>query len=249
MTHRFFIPPDWLTPPIVSLRDETAYQIKTVLRMQAGDDIIALDNSGVEWHITLTEVSRDAVRGRIVGQQSAQGEPNVQLTLYQGTLKAQKFEWVLQKGTELGVSRFVPTICQRSVVSRTEDLDHKQVRWQRIIQEAAEQSGRGKLPVLEMAMPFPAAIEQARQGTSAESLRLMPWEEAEGRPLKAILAGVHAKSVALFIGPEGGFTTVEAAMAQATGVQLAKLGPRILRAETAGLAVCATVLYELGEWD
>ena len=248
MTHRFFIPPDWLTPPLVSLRDETAYQIKAVLRLQAGDDIIVLDNSGFEWGVRLTEVSRDVVRGRIVGQQPVQGEPGVQLTLYQGTLKAQKFEWVLQKGTELGVSRFVPTLCQRSVVSRAEDLDHKQVRWQRIIQEAAEQSGRGKLPVLEMALPLPAAIEQASQAAAAGSLLLMPWEEAEGPPLKAVLAGVQAKSVALFIGPEGGFTAAEAAIAQAAGVQLVKLGPRILRAETAGLAVCATVLYELGEW-
>ncbi|HXV98282.1 MAG TPA: RsmE family RNA methyltransferase [Anaerolineae bacterium] len=249
MTHRFFIPPNWLNPPAVMLHGETARQIQTVLRLRPGDEIIILDNSGLERRVRLTELRKNEVWGEVVSQQPAQGEPSLQLTLYQGTLKAQKFEWVLQKGTELGLSCFVPTICQRSVVGNVGDLAHKQVRWERIIQEAAEQSRRGRLPRLEQAVPLAAALQLAGQATQPAPLRVMPWEEAAGPSLKTILAEVKPQALAVFIGPEGGFTATEATMAREAGAHLIKLGPRILRAETAGLAACAAILYELGEWD
>ncbi len=246
LTHRFFIPPNWITPPTVHLVGETAQQVKTVLRMQPGDEIIVLDNSGLEYRVQLTSISREEVQGQVITQQPAQGEPKLHLSLYQGTLKAQKFEWVLQKGTELGVSRFVPTFCQRSVVNKVDDLVGKRSRWERIIQEAAEQSRRGKLPVLAKAVPLAEAIRQVSQQTPAPLL-LMPWEQASESTLKMVLRETNPQAVAVFIGPEGGFTTSEAEVARQTGVRLVKLGPRILRAETAGLAVCAVILYELGE--
>ena len=112
----------------------------------------------MEWQVKLTSVRKTSVDGEIIGQSAAQGEPTVRLTLYQGALKGQKFEWVLQKGTELGVSCFVPTVCERSVVRNLGALDKKQERWQHIIREAAEQSGRGKLPRLEAAMPLAEAM-------------------------------------------------------------------------------------------
>jgi len=248
LTHRFFIPPAWLTPPTVTFHGETARQIQTVLRMKPGDEIIVLDNSGLEWQVRLTDMSKDQVQGQLVNQQPAQGEPSLHITLYQGTLKAQKFEWVLQKGTELGVSCFVPTICQRSIVNRVGDLANKQTRWERIIQEAAEQSRRGRLPRLEQAMPLAVAIKLASQPTQPAPLQIMPWEEAAGPSLKTVLARHKSQAVAVFIGPEGGFTAIEAAMAREAGVNLVKLGPRILRAETAGLAVCTAILYEMDEW-
>jgi 16S rRNA (uracil1498-N3)-methyltransferase len=213
--------------------------------MQPGDLIVVLNNSGRAWRVKLTEVGKTAALGKIVGQEQVQSEPELHLTLYQGTLKAQKFEWVLQKGTELGVSRFVPLICHRSVVRENTALAKKEDRWQRIIREAAEQAGRGKLPHLAPAIPF----DQAVRHTCAAPLRLMLWEEAAGPGLKTALRGVTANRVALFIGPEGGFTPEEAAAAQQAGFHVVKLGPRILRAETAGLAAAAAIMYELGEWD
>lgn len=244
MTHRFFIPPDWFDPPAVHLRGDIARQIRTVLRLQPGDEIIVLDNSGVEWQIRLTSVSKNSVQGEIIAQKPAQGEPTVRLTLYQGTLKGQKFEWVLQKGTELGVSCFVPAICERSVVGKLDAFAKKYDRWQHIIREAAEQSGRGKLPPLEAAMPLAEAVAHAR----SNALILMPWEEAREGWLKETLERVKLDSVALFIGPEGGFTRGEVALAQAAGARIVTLGPRILRAETAAVATCAAILYESGAW-
>lgn len=248
MTHRFFIPPNCLTPPTVRLPGEAAHQIKTVLRLQPGAEIIVLDNSGQEWRVRLTSLGKHEVAGEIITQQPAQSEPTVQVNLYQGTLKGQKFEWVLQKGTELGVSRFTPVICQRSVVYKAHDLTEKYPRWQRIIQEAAEQSRRGRLPDLAPVLTLTEAIPQINQLPRPDSLALMPWEEANSPSLKTILAEAKPAHVSVFIGPEGGFAPEEAALAQAAGVRLVKLGPRILRAETAGLAVCSVILYELGEW-
>jgi 16S rRNA (uracil1498-N3)-methyltransferase len=242
VTHRFFIPSDSITPPTVTLPGEIARQLRTVLRMQPGDLIIVLDNSGREWQVRLIEMGKTAVKGEIVSQQQTHGEPKLHLTLYQGTLKAQKFEWVLQKGTELGVGSFVPLICQRSVVRDSTALAKKAARWQRIIREAAEQAGRGRLPRLERAMSF----EQGVRHAYAAPLRLMLWEAAVGSSLKVALTG--ASQIALFVGPEGSFTPEEAATAQQLGFQAVKLGPRILRAETAGLAATAAIMHELGEW-
>lgn len=248
MTHRFFIPANCLTPPTVYLSGEVAHQLKAVLRLQAGDEIIVLDNSGQEWHVRLITVGKSDVQGEIIGQRPTQGEPALQITLYQGTLKGQKFEWVLQKGTELGVSRFTPVICRRSVVNKSREVAEKYPRWERIIQEAAEQSQRGRLPELAPPLTLADAIHQVGRSTSPDAVALMPWEEASGPSLKTILAGVSPRQVSIFIGPEGGFAPEEADLAQAAGIRLVKLGPRILRAETAGLAVCAALLYELGAW-
>lgn len=244
MPHRFFIPPAWLGPSGVTLTGDPARQIRNVLRLRPGDQIIVLDNSGWEFAVELSQVGQE-VRGRLLSRRPAQGEPALQLTLYQGLLKGSKFEWVLQKGTELGLNRFVPTLCARSVTNDAGAVAKKRERWERIIAEAAEQSGRGKLPVLAEAMPLAEALAQAR----STSLILFPWEAAPEEPsLKAILAGQPVQPVALFIGPEGGFTPAEAELAGAAGGHLLKLGPRMLRAETAGLALAAAICYGWGEW-
>jgi 16S rRNA (uracil1498-N3)-methyltransferase len=101
---------------------------------------------------------------------------------------------------------------------------------------------------LEKAVPLAEAVRQASQ-QMRPPLLLMPWEEASESTLKTVLRETNPQAVAVFIGPEGGFTADEAEIARQAGVRLVKLGPRILRAESAGLAVCAVILYELGEWN
>lgn len=241
MTHRFFIPADWMTATHVTLQGDIARQIRTVLRMQPDDEIVVLDNSGLSWRVRLTDFDKLSISGEIIGQQLVESEPQTHVTLYQGTLKGQKFEWVLQKCTELGVSRFVPLICARSVVNNKKALAKKHSRWEKVIQEAAEQSGRGKLPVLETAMTFAEAWQQIEPNT----LVIMPWEAAKALTLKAVFEACPATSVALFIGPEGGFTPDESNQAQAMGANLVTLGPRILRAETASVAACAITFHQV----
>jgi 16S rRNA (uracil1498-N3)-methyltransferase len=200
--HRFFIPPEWITPPTVHLQGSIARQIKTVLRMQPGDEVVVLDNSGMEYHAKITQVDKDLVEARIIKHTLSRGEPKLRITLYQGTLKGQKFEWVLQKGTELGIAHFVPTICERSVINKVETLTKKYTRWQEIIREAAEQSGRGKLPHLAQ----PLALAEAVQHAQTLPLILMPWEEAAELTLDTVLNQTRAETMGIFIGPEGGFT-------------------------------------------
>ncbi|MDM8518788.1 16S rRNA (uracil(1498)-N(3))-methyltransferase [Anaerolineales bacterium HSG6] len=242
MSHHFFIPPNWIAPPEVTLFDNVARQIKTVLRMQEGEQITVLDGSGRSWQVELTQVSQNSVHGRILSMQTLPSESTIAVTLYQGTLKGQKFEWVLQKGTELGVSRFVPLISERSVVTDITKLVKKNSRWQRIIQEAAEQSKRARLPVLAPPQPFTEAIA-ARDPVT---LTIFPWEESRDVSLKQLLGTVNYKPtrISVFIGPEGGFSQIEAEQATQHGLNLVTLGSRILRAETAAIATCAAIFYE-----
>lgn len=257
--HRFFIPPEWIGEEGVILGDPVAHQIRNVLRMRPGDHILMLDNSGWAREVELQEVGSERVVGQVVRRMLAQGEPRTKITLYQGVLKGRRFEFALQKGTELGIVEFVPLISDRAIIADLGDVDKKHARWKRIVQEAAEQSGRGRLPHLEPAMLFPRACERAqRQG----GLALIPWEGARPREgaclrkeerslsLRAVLAQQRKPFVvSLFIGPEGGFTAQEVELARRYGIQPVTLGPRILRTETAGLVAATAILYELGDLE
>lgn len=241
MSHRFFIPSSWLTPPTVILYDEVAHQIRTVLRLRVGDTVVLLDNTGQAYEVRLTYLHKRSIQADILNQYQPETEPPIHLTLYQGTLKAQKFEWVLQKGTEIGVSQFVPLICERSIVRGHQILAKKQARWQKIIQEAAEQSGRAKLPTLAEAMVLGEMVSPQWGGSSL----IMPWELAT-IPLKTVLqTEPRPNHISLMIGPEGGFTAEEADHVQQLGGQVVSLGPRILRAETAAVVACGVVMYEV----
>jgi len=255
--HRFFVSPDQLEGDKVTITGPAVHHIRDVLRLGSGNPIVVLDNSGWEREAEIVEVGREQVVGKVLSRTLATGEPRTKISLYQGVLKGSHFELVLQKGTELGIVEFVPLISQRCVIASLDDVDKKMSRWQRIVQEAAEQSRRGRLPHLQSAMLFSQACERARQ---TGGLSLMPWEEEKKVNLKLVL-GKEEKakgkktpafpsrpfSISLFIGPEGGFTSEEVRLAQRYGIVPITLGPRILRAETAGLVAAAAILYELGD--
>jgi 16S rRNA (uracil1498-N3)-methyltransferase len=253
--HRFFVSPDQLEDDKVTITGPAAHQIRNVLRLSPGAAIVVLDNSGWEREAEIVEVGQEQVAGRVLSKTLATGEPRTKVSLYQGVLKGSHFELVLQKGTELGIVEFVPLISQRCVIASLDDVNKKRDRWQRIVQEAAEQSRRGRLPRLQSAMLFPQACERAKR---TGGLSLMPWEEEKKVSLKVVF-GRETKgkkslsfpsrpfSINLFIGPEGGFTSEEVTLAQRYGIVPITLGPRILRAETAGLVATAAILYELGD--
>jgi 16S rRNA (uracil1498-N3)-methyltransferase len=164
-------------------------------------------------------------------------------------LKSARFEWILEKGTELGVAVFAPILCHRSMGGLKDAGAAKNQRWQRIIQEATEQCGRTIQPAL---LPI-RTLKQALEEIPTGALAIMPWEEAEGNSLRDVLAGVRMRvagvvipqTILLFIGPEGGLTPEETALARQHGAQIVTLGQRILRAETAALASVANVMFAL----
>lgn len=246
--HRFFVPASWLEKEQVTITGTLVHRLRNVLRLNAGTHIILLDNSGWEHEVEITNVSSQRIEGRIVHKSLASAEPRTKISLYQAVLKLTKFEWVLQKGTELGIVGFVPMISERCVIGSLEEISKtKTERWWRILMEAAEQSRRGRLPTLRPAVLFPTACEDAGRG----GLTLIPWEEEQDQSLRSILRAAERPpfSINLFIGPEGGFTPQELTQAQRYGAIPITLGPRILRAETAGLAAAAAILYELGDLE
>jgi 16S rRNA (uracil1498-N3)-methyltransferase len=243
--HRFFIPPKSIHENQVILRGTIVHQIRDVLRMRAGESVILLDNSGYAHQTELVAIDRDTVRGRVTEKWKLETEPSARITLYQGLLKGQKFDWVLQKGTEIGIAAFVPVLAARCVVGSLEDVSNVRMeRWERIVVEAAEQAGRASLPHLSNPTLFIHACSQAAQS----GLSLITWEEEHNLGLREALSQVpKSKAINLFIGPEGGFAEEEVIAAKEHGIIPVSLGPRILRAETAGLAAAAAILYELGD--
>ncbi len=240
--HHFFIPPQDITDRQAILIGEQARQVARVLRLRPGERVVVLDNTGWEYEVRLTAVTPQQVTGEIVERRTAVGEPAVHITLYMALLKREKFEWVLQKGTEVGVSRFVPMITQRTLAQDTEMKPGKRERWQKILTEAAEQCRRGRIPAL--AAPMKLADALAQHGAE---MALIPWEGETAVRLKSILPVTIPFSVALFIGPEGGFAPEEIELAKSYHVQPVTLGKRILRAETAAIVAASLLLYEVGD--
>ncbi len=239
---RFFIPPDWIAGDVVTLSGAPAHQIRVVLRMRVGAHVVVLDGAGWEYEIALTEVGGRQVRGVIVEKRSATGEPRAQVCVYLSLLKKDRFEWALQKCTEIGATHFVPIHCARTVIPLASVSAKKLARWQRILTEAAEQCGRGRVPSLEAPRPLADALADVPRYDRA----LIPWVGEHARTLGEAL-GEGARSVALFVGPEGGFTAEEVAAAQQAGALGVSLGPRVLRAETAAVVGVTLALNALGE--
>ena len=247
---RFFVQREELEGDEVVMRRQ-AHQIRNVLRLKTGEHIILLDNEGWAYEMNLTKVSRNEVKGEIVEKREAKGEPSVKITLYQGMSAREKFEWVLQKCTEIGVARFVPMITERSIVRDCEIKQSKMERWRRIIEEAAEQSHRGRIPELSP----PTTFEKALDGIDSYGWKLIATPASEGSSLRDCLKGCtcgRAKGgggIGVFVGPEGGLTEEEVRRSVERGARAFSLGERILRTETAAVVASAVILYELGQLE
>ena len=183
--HRFFVPPELLrqTDSPISLPKDLAHQVRDVLHLQVGEQLILLDNSGDEILASIVAVSKIGVDVRLLERLAGKSESNVRIILCQGLLKSARFEWVLEKGTELGVAVFSPILCRRSMAGLEDAGASKIQRWRRIIQEAAEQSGRARLPELLPIRPLMHALNDIPAGAIA----LMPWEEEHAVTLRDVL--------------------------------------------------------------
>lgn len=241
-TLRFFVEPAALGGDSVEIHDrDLARQLSSVLRLRPGAQITLLDGLGQRYTVELAEIGKDVVRGSVVERGPAGGEPTTQLTIYASLIRAERFEWLLQKAVEIGVARIVPLVTARSLPG---DVGaSKRTRWERIIREASEQSLRGVLP--EFAAP--QTLEQACAAAGAHGLLL--WEGQGAAPLRQILQRRTDGPMALLSGPEGGFTQQELEIAQRHSVQPVTLGPRILRAETAPLVAATAVFYDRQELE
>lgn len=226
----------------LSLDEENSRYLSQVLRMKIGEELIVVDSDSVEYTCTISEICKKVVVLDILEGKSNTSETPFKVTLFQSVSKGERMDYTIQKTTELGVFEIVPVISERVIVKFSGKETGKIDRWQKIALEASRQSHRGIVPLIKEPMDFSDAVEFAKDNFD---LLLFPWEEEGKLGLKEALKGFSGKSIAVFIGPEGGFSEKEAQIATSNGANSVTLGPRILRTETAGAAVLAMLIYEL----
>lgn len=236
---RFFITPAQVQGSTIAVTDEDVRHISAVLRMRTGDELLLCDGEGREYRARIAEVGRQAIRTEIVGREDRPVR-GPRIVLGQGIAKADKMDWIVQKATELGVAAIVPLATERTIV-KVKDEEKRIGRWRKICREAAMQSNRPDIPVVEAIMPLPDFLAGL---SAAGALLVLPWEEAS-EPLKPVLrAHSAAERIVVLIGPEGGFSKAEADLAVSRGFHAVSLGPNILRTETAAIAVLGMLGYE-----
>ena len=250
---RFFVEPDQISGEMIYMTDsDDIKHLSKVLRLGEGDFIDVSDTKEYEYHCEILEVSRDEVKLQIHDKQNFAKEPKLRVTLYQGVPKQGKMETIIQKNVELGINKIVPVFTKRCVVTDSRGNFGKKIdRWQKVSAEAVKQCKRGIIPEITDAINFK---EMVAQSVEEHDLVLFLFEDEQETTVKQVLrqkqaertsAGGSIESVALLIGPEGGFAAEEAEAIIEAGACCATLGKTILRTETAGMAALAMVMYEL----
>lgn len=220
---------------------DDALHIQRVLRMRAGEEITVCDLNGYDYKSVITSVSASQVCFRVKNKLKSCSEPSVSVTLYMSLPKGDKLELIVQKSVELGIERIVPVLSARCVSRPDAKSAAKKIeRYNKIAYEAAKQCGRAKIPIVEDITDFKTAVKSAGQS----ELSLLFYEKG-GSPVNDIVYE-KPKSVAFFIGSEGGFDESEAKLAEECSVKIASLGPRILRCETAAIAALSIIMHQTG---
>lgn len=243
---KFFVLPEKVQDDKITIDTEDVSHITRVLRMSEGEKITVCDSNGFDYECEITELSKNAVFCKILSKTASVSEPKINVTLFQGLPKGQKAEYIIQKTTELGITKIVPVTMSRCVMkfANQKDAEKKIERWRKIAESAAKQSGRGIVPEIAMPVTFKQALEMMK----ISDLCFAPYECEEQSTLKSTLkSNSSPKSVSFIIGPEGGFDLSEIEQLKMQGIQTITLGKRILRTETAGEAVLSMLMYEYNE--
>ena len=245
MPRRFTLAPERRRDDRVTFDRDESHHLARVLRLKAGDTVVAVDGSGREFTVRLERVAPEAA-GTIVSIATRTTESRFAITLVQALPKGDKLEAVIRAATELGVARVAPALTARTIVR----LDAARVasrlaRWQRVAREAAKQCGRSELPVIDAPR---ALAEWIAEPTDDRTLRLCLWEE-ERVPLAETFSAIEATPMGavVIVGPEGGLSPDEVDSARRAGWHIAGFGPRLLRTETAGPAAIAVLQFRFGD--
>jgi 16S rRNA (uracil1498-N3)-methyltransferase len=242
---RFFVRPEDVSEPELRLRGDEAAHLLHALRLRPGTSIVTFDGLGREYVATIERLDEDEVICHITCERGSPHAQGISIALGQGLPKGDKFEWIIQKTTELGVTELVPLLTERAVPRLSGPrVSAKRVRWDRLAREACKQCGRSVVPRLYSPMSLDTFCMTFRQA----DLRLLLWEEERGRRLRTVLgAAPQVASAAIIIGPEGGLTPTEVVRGESYGFLTVGLGERILRTETASMAVVALLQHRFGD--
>ena len=231
----------------VLLPEQAGEHVARVLRLEHGHPLILFNGDGCEYDATLATLAKRAVTAAIHGVREIDRESPLKLTLAQGIARGEKMDWVLQKATELGVSSIVPLVTERTEVKLDEDrAERRLIHWRSVVAGACEQSGRTRLPGIEA----PQRLDRwlgALSNNAALRLALLPQGDADLRQFPQLQQSSSNRDVLLCVGPEGGFSEHDVALLTHSGFRGLRLGPRILRTETAGLAAIAALQAIAGD--
>lgn len=243
--HKFFTPINLFTNTHAIIQGDDVKHIYKVLRVSSGEKVSINNLQGEEFLGEVEEITKTEVRVRLIEKLDIDNESPISITLFQGMPKATKMDLIVQKGIELGIDEFIPVITSRVDVKLKGDFK-KLDRLNKIALEAAKQSKRSKIAKVLEPMNFEEAMEMMKE----MDLIVVPYENATGygiRALKAALNNKEIKSIAVMVGPEGGFEEEEINNLKNNGAHIVTLGPRILRTETAGFTCASLLQYEFGD--
>lgn len=241
--YQFFVEDEQVTEDGVLITGSDVNHIRNVLRMKPGERVRISTRTGANYLCSITQVEEMSVAAQILETMAGTELPN-RIVLFQGLPKADKMELIIQKAVELGAAEVVPVSMKNCVVKLdAKKAENKVKRWQQIAESAAKQSKRSLIPAVHEVLSYREAVAYAAEC----DVRLVPYENEQGMAgtktmIEAIVPG---ESIAVFIGPEGGFDESEIAEARDAGMKTISLGNRILRTETAGLAALSILMYQI----
>lgn len=243
--YHFFVEPGAIIDKTITITGKDVNHIKNVLRMKPGEEIsVSTLDSSAEYRCLVRELSDDAVTCELIFIKEEGNELPSKVYLFQGLPKGDKMEFIIQKAVELGVFEIIPVEMKRCVMKLEPKKAASRIqRWQGISEAAAKQSKRTVIPEIKMPMSFKEAVKYAAEC----DIKLLPYEQAKGMEYtKEKINNLEpGQSVAIFIGPEGGFETSEVEFAKECGFEAITLGRRILRTETAGMVVLSWIMMKL----
>ncbi|MBN1622362.1 MAG: 16S rRNA (uracil(1498)-N(3))-methyltransferase [Endomicrobiales bacterium] len=246
----FFIPPKNIKQSSFVIEGAEAHHLTNVRRVKKGDEIRLFDGTGKSYLVCIENVDKLKVSGRIIKEEELK-PTRIKLNVYQSVPKGERFDWLVEKFTEIGVSKLFPLITERSVVKKVPES--KQKRWERLSLSSSQQCLRQDIMEISTPIEFNAAVKNI----SSDAFNIIPWEGASNinkgwEPLYGALSSkaevTKLTQANIFIGPEGGFTMDEIKLAEKSGIIPVSLGQRILRVETAGLVSAILVLNGFGEF-
>lgn len=240
--YRFFVAEENRREETILVTGDDVNHIRNVLRMTPGERVVVSFGKGVDYECEIIKLGETEIQLAICREIPAVTELPVEITLFQALPKKDKMELVIQKAIELGAVRIVPVKTRRCVVKLDAKKEEKKLsRWQAIAEAAAKQSGRGIVPQVQPVQSFSEALQMAAEMDRA----LIPYELCDdmASSVKRMTEAAEKNSIGIFIGPEGGFERGEVEEAMAMGAEPISLGKRILRTETAGLAVLSILMF------